>query len=105
MRYYLEEAKSRLQEEAFERAVRNKRFIEDQIGRTVDPLTRDRLYGSRVTVNSLTIDNGQANLEVKHYYLYRWVDVVDAEQAMNKTVDTAAFKVLRPAGAFLAAAD
>src|SRR3990170_4097802 len=42
--YYLDEAKNRLQEEAFERAVNNKKFIEGQIGRTVDALTRDRLY-------------------------------------------------------------
>ncbi len=41
---YLEEAKSRLQEEALERAARNKRFIEEQIRQTLDPLTRDRLY-------------------------------------------------------------
>ncbi len=40
----LEEGKSRLQEEAFERANRNKKFIEEQIARTMDPLTRDRLY-------------------------------------------------------------
>ncbi len=44
IRYYLDEAKSRLQEEAFERAGKNKKFIEEQIGRTVDALTRDRLY-------------------------------------------------------------
>ena len=44
VKYYLEEGKSRLQEEAFERAVKNKKFIEEQIGRTVDALTRDRLY-------------------------------------------------------------
>ncbi|HEY3488870.1 MAG TPA: Wzz/FepE/Etk N-terminal domain-containing protein [Candidatus Deferrimicrobiaceae bacterium] len=42
--FYLEEAKSRLQEEALERAVRNKRFIEEQIARTFDPLVRDRFY-------------------------------------------------------------
>jgi len=41
---YLDEAKSRLQEEAFERASRNKKFIEGQIGRTVDALSRERLY-------------------------------------------------------------
>ncbi len=41
---YLEEAKSRLQEEALERANKNKRFIEEQISPTVDALTRDRLY-------------------------------------------------------------
>ncbi len=44
IRAYLEEGKSRLQEEAFERANRNKTFIEGQIARTLDPLTRDRLY-------------------------------------------------------------
>jgi uncharacterized protein involved in exopolysaccharide biosynthesis len=42
--YYLEEAKSRLQEEAFDRASTNKRFIGDQISKTVDALTRERLY-------------------------------------------------------------
>jgi uncharacterized protein involved in exopolysaccharide biosynthesis len=44
VRYYLEEAKSRLQEEAFDRAGNNKKFIQEQIGKTVDALTRDRLY-------------------------------------------------------------
>jgi len=44
VRQYLEEAKSRLQEEALERAARNKKFIEEQIGRTIDALSRDRLY-------------------------------------------------------------
>lgn len=43
-RYYLEEARTRLQEEAFDRATKNKKFIEEQIGKTVDALTRDRLY-------------------------------------------------------------
>ncbi len=42
--HYLEEGKSRLQEEAFARATSNKKFIGEQIARTVDPLTRDRLY-------------------------------------------------------------
>jgi uncharacterized protein involved in exopolysaccharide biosynthesis len=46
LKYYLEEGKSRLQEEAFERAAKNKKFIEEQIGRTIDPLVRDRLYSS-----------------------------------------------------------
>jgi len=44
VRYYLDEAKSRLQEEAFERASQNKKFIEQQIGRTPDALTKERLY-------------------------------------------------------------
>jgi len=44
VRHYLDEGKSRLQEEALDRAVRNKKFIEEQIGKTLDALTRDRLY-------------------------------------------------------------
>lgn len=42
--YYLEEGKSRLQEEALERATRNKKFIQGQIVTTSDPVTRERLY-------------------------------------------------------------
>ncbi|TFG58882.1 MAG: hypothetical protein E4H29_05245 [Deltaproteobacteria bacterium] len=42
--YYLEEAKSRLQEKALERATRNKGFLETHISRTVDPIVRERLY-------------------------------------------------------------
>lgn len=41
---YLDEAKNRLQEEALGRANKNKTFIQKQISRTVDALTRDRLY-------------------------------------------------------------
>lgn len=44
VRYYLDEGKSRLQEEALARATWNKKFIEEQIGKTLDVLTRDRLY-------------------------------------------------------------
>jgi uncharacterized protein involved in exopolysaccharide biosynthesis len=44
VKYYLDEGKSRLQEETLDRAVKNKKFIEEQIGKTVDALTRDRLY-------------------------------------------------------------
>jgi LPS O-antigen subunit length determinant protein (WzzB/FepE family) len=44
VKYYLDEGKNRLQEEALDRAIKNKKFIEDQIGKTVDTLTRDRLY-------------------------------------------------------------
>jgi len=44
VKYYLDEGKTRLQEEAFDRASKNKKFIEEQIGKTVDALTRDRLY-------------------------------------------------------------
>jgi len=41
---YLDEAKGRLQEEALDRAVRNKKFIEEEIRKTADAWTRDRLY-------------------------------------------------------------
>ena len=44
VKYYLEEGKNRLQEEALERAGKNKRFIEEQIAKTHDALTKDRLY-------------------------------------------------------------
>jgi len=44
VRSYLDEAKSRLQEEALDRAIKNNKFIAEQIGKTVDALTRDRLY-------------------------------------------------------------
>ena len=44
VKHYLEEGKSRLQEEAFERASRNKEFIKEQIAKVVDPLSLDRLY-------------------------------------------------------------
>jgi uncharacterized protein involved in exopolysaccharide biosynthesis len=44
LKHYLEEGKNRLQEEALERAEKNKKFIQEQIGKTVDALTRDRLY-------------------------------------------------------------
>jgi len=44
VKYFLEEGKNRLQEEALERATTNKKFIQEQIGKTIDALTRDRLY-------------------------------------------------------------
>jgi uncharacterized protein involved in exopolysaccharide biosynthesis len=44
VKYYLDEGKTRFQEEALDRAVKNKKFIEEQIGKTVDALNRDRLY-------------------------------------------------------------
>ena len=44
VKYFLEEGKNRLQEEALDRAIRNKKFIQEQIGKTVDALNRDRLF-------------------------------------------------------------
>ncbi|RJO72597.1 MAG: hypothetical protein C4523_03085 [Myxococcales bacterium] len=42
--HFLEEGKNHLQEETLNRATKNKKFIEEQIGKTVDALNRDRLY-------------------------------------------------------------
>lgn len=44
VRFYLEEGRSRIQEEALERSSKNRKFIQEQISATFDPLTRDRLY-------------------------------------------------------------
>jgi uncharacterized protein involved in exopolysaccharide biosynthesis len=44
VKYFLDEGKSRLQEETLDRAIKNKKFIEEQIGKTIDALNRDRLY-------------------------------------------------------------
>ena len=44
VKYFLDEGKSRLQEEALDRAIKNKKFIEEQTRQTVDALNRDRLY-------------------------------------------------------------
>ena len=44
VQYFLNEGKNRLQEEALERAGRNKRFLEEQLSRTIDPIAKDRLY-------------------------------------------------------------
>ena len=44
VKYFLDEGKNRLQEEALDRATKNKKFIQEQIGKTVDALNRDRLY-------------------------------------------------------------
>lgn len=65
--YYLEEAKSRLQEEAFDRASKNKKFLMDQVGKTVDALTRDRvfaLYGQEVEREMLAKNREQFGFRV-----------------------------------------
>jgi hypothetical protein len=67
LKNYIEEAKSRLQEEAFDRAFKNKKFIEEQIGRTVDPLTRERLfllYGQEVEREMLAKNREQFGFRV-----------------------------------------
>jgi len=60
--FYLEEAKNRLQEEALARAMKNKKFIEEQISKTLDALTRDRLfniYGKEVEKEMLARNREQ----------------------------------------------
>ena len=67
VKYYLDEGKSRLQEEALDRAVKNKKFIEEQIGKTVDALTRDRLYalyGQEVEREMLALNREQFGFRV-----------------------------------------
>jgi len=67
LKHYLEEGKSRLQEEALERAEKNKKFIQEQIGKTVDALTRDRfytLYGQEVEREMLARNREQFGFRV-----------------------------------------
>jgi len=67
VKYYLEEGKTWLQEETLERAKRNKKFIEEQISKTVDPLTRDRLftlYGQEVEQEMLARNREQFGFRV-----------------------------------------
>ncbi len=55
-------------------------------------LRRDQLYGAQIKI---TVEKQQANgdrtVDVHTYYQYRWVDVIDAEKALNRTGNTAAF--------------
>ncbi|TFG91937.1 MAG: hypothetical protein E4H15_04820 [Syntrophobacterales bacterium] len=67
VKYFLEEGKSRLQEEALDRAIKNKIFIEEQTRRTVDTLTRDRLYslyGQEVEREMMARNREQFGLKV-----------------------------------------
>jgi membrane-associated phospholipid phosphatase len=58
----------------------------------VDKLLRDRLYGSRIKVSdTLTNADGSRTKTVKSYYLYRWVDALDAQAALAKSGNTAIF--------------
>ena len=43
---YLEAAKTRMQQEALDRAAKNKAFLEAQLAKTSDPLSRDRLFST-----------------------------------------------------------
>ncbi len=67
VKHYLEEGKSRLQEEAFDRAEKNKKFIQEQIGKTVDALTRERLfslYGQEVEREMLARNREQFGFRI-----------------------------------------
>jgi uncharacterized protein involved in exopolysaccharide biosynthesis len=87
--YYLEEAKNRLQEEALDRSMKNKKFLADQLGKTVDTLTRDRLYslfGQEVEKEMLAHNREQFGFRV-----------IDFPQVPDRK-----FKPLRARGAMLA---
>ncbi len=55
-------------------------------------LTRDQLYGSQIKITVIDQkSNGDRTRDIYTYYINRWVDVIDAEQAKNKAGDTAVF--------------
>ncbi|WP_413925129.1 Ig-like domain-containing protein [Candidatus Accumulibacter phosphatis] len=55
-------------------------------------LDRDRLYGSSISITEETGNpDGSKHTEKYRIYLYRWVDVVDADEATKKSGNTAAF--------------
>ncbi|MEQ1847280.1 MAG: hypothetical protein ABL983_17070, partial [Nitrospira sp.] len=55
-------------------------------------LERDQLYGSQIKITTIEQHaNGTRDRTVDIYYLYRWVDVVDAPLANNLSGNTAAF--------------
>jgi len=67
VKYFLDEGKSRLQEEALDRAMNNKKFIEEQTRKTPDALTRDRLYslyGQEVEKEMMARNRGQFGFRV-----------------------------------------
>ncbi len=55
-------------------------------------LFRDVLYGSKIKVTEIrTKADGSVERDIRTFLLYRWIDVVDAGQAKDKTGDTAVF--------------
>ncbi|WP_339390453.1 Ig-like domain-containing protein, partial [Crocosphaera watsonii] len=55
-------------------------------------LMRDQLYGAQIKITVVEQEeDGTRTRDIYTYYQNRWVDVIDAEQAMNKTGNTAAF--------------
>jgi methionine-rich copper-binding protein CopC len=55
-------------------------------------LTRDQLYGSQIKITVIDQkSNGERTRDIYTYYIDRWIDVIDAEQAKNKAGDTAVF--------------
>jgi hypothetical protein len=55
-------------------------------------LTRDQLYGSKIKITEiLQKADGSRQFDIYTFYLYRWVDVIDATMAKDKTGNTAAF--------------
>jgi len=55
-------------------------------------LTEDQLYGAKITVTRTEQKaDGTSTQDVRTYYQYRWVDVIDPEQARIKRGNTAQF--------------
>ena len=55
-------------------------------------LLHDQLYGSKIKITVIEQKpNGDRTRDIYTYYVDRWVDAVDANQAKNKTGATAAF--------------
>ncbi len=58
----------------------------------VQNLDRDKLYGSKIEITNTEVEaDGSQTTTVKKYYLYRWVDALDAQAALSKTGNTAIF--------------
>lgn len=59
---------------------------------TFRELERDRLYGAALRVtDTVNRANGTQAVTKKTYYIYRWVDVVDPDAALQKSGTTAVF--------------
>ena len=55
-------------------------------------LLKDQLYGAKIKITVIEQQaDGTRKRDIYTYYQYRWVDVIDANEAQNKTGATAAF--------------
>ena len=57
-----------------------------------EQLEQDELYGSQIRITEVQQHrDGSRTRDIYSFYAYRWVDVIDAEQAQARIGDTAAF--------------